>query len=302
MFVQILVGVANFLHQGIDKAIDDFGNYNSNKVDGYNFTNWGGNSDYSSNGSGPHGNLVAGVIGAIRNNSIKIAGIAGGNSANSNDIGVKLYGMKISSPTGVASSETLSDAIVGSSLGDASWDYGWGLDILNIAYNAYIGYDTDGNVIANSPFYGISEALHFANRCQVTTVISSGNSGVNYVQAPANVEDDWVIAVGGSDVDGQYNNYSYGSQTDITASSDGSALSITNVASTASFNGTSSASSHVSGAAALLISYLNSPTPNDDNLAPEDIELWDAFSVDSATPSGNTIGFFHILDITMHNE
>ncbi len=266
----VKVGV---LDQGINRVYDDFGNSNPDKVDGYNFSSWGSVYDYSGGGSGQHGNMVASVIGAIGNNNIQIAGIAGGNSTNATDLGVKLYGMKIEGAFGVSNSAVLSNAIAQSSLNVPSWNYGWGLDIINIAYNAYINHNVNGNVVAGSPFYGISEALHFANRCQVTTVISSGNSGSNFVQAPANVEDNWVIAVGGSDIDGLYNNSSYGSQIDVTASSDGSAWSIFSNTTTTSFNGTSSASSHVSGVASLLLSYYNSSTPNISNLAPEDVEF-----------------------------
>lgn len=278
---------------GVDWQHEDFGydgfNVASTKVKGWNFQGGypitsspiGDNDQFTG-----HGTCVAGIVGAIRNNSIGIAGIAGGDGLNSN-FGVSIYGMMINMPGAFFSLPInyIADAVVTSAIDDSGLDYAYGLHIMNHSWgissmSSPPSWYNDSNITL------LTETAHFANRAGVTFVAARGNEGENDIVYPATLYDDWVLNISGTgiggnfkvveSVNGLYFDYltsSFGRNIDIGAPA--SSIIVHTVSTNNNyvpFNGTSSSAPHVSGTVALMMSYHNDTIPNYKNLAPEDCE------------------------------
>ena len=180
---------------------------------------------------GSHGTHVAGIIGAVTNNHLGIAGISWD---------VSILPVRALKQTG-----------------GSSWDVAEGIyyavdqgaDIINLSLG--------GNNYSNLQHEAIKHALAE----EVTVVAASGNEGRDNVYYPAAFSE--TIAVGAVDSSNQKTHYSnYGSEIDLVAPGGGYGESIystwgyyenrTTEASYAGMVGTSMAAPHVSGAAALL--------------------------------------------------
>jgi hypothetical protein len=141
---------------------------------------------------------------------------------------------------------------------------------------------TDSNIVL------LTEAVHMANRMNVTFVAARGNENLNEFILPGVADDDWVILVGGLGDDGNWANFAsqnadytpnWGRNVDIAAPSEQGTIwstctHVISVDGMTHFGRTSGATPHVSGVVALLMSYLNNPNGLSDynNLAPEDCE------------------------------
>lgn len=214
-----------------------------------------------------HGTHVAGTIAAVNNNGKGVCGIAGG------DAKAGIGGVKI-----------LSCQIFGSSSGDSAAAIKWGADhgavICNNSwgyvadvnddgtispeeleraknmtigsadkaaidyFNKYAGCDNSGNQLPNSPMKG------------GLVVFAAGNDNIPYDQ-PGSYEG--VIAVGAMNSEGYKASFSnYGSWVDIAAPGTPIYSTVKNNG-YASMGGTSMACPHVSGVAALVVSYCGGP-------------------------------------------
>jgi hypothetical protein len=279
---------------------EDFGGQFNTKVDGWSFEGTSPGSIYTTptGFSTKHGTSVAGIIGAIRNNDMGVAGIVGGsyaNGANLDSSGCALYGMTTQAyNTSLIYLNHIADAVYCSSVDNDSTPYSYGLHIQNhswgISEEPYESYDPspwwiDTNIVL------LRDAFHFANRNGVVVVASRGNSGLWQDQGhphnntPGVLDDDWIICVGGLGTDGNYHDgdlgnlkeygwkASRGPQVDVSCYSSGSHNWSTIDSSQYNvFNGTSAAAPHISGVAGLMLSYINEVGPNYNNLAPEDVE------------------------------
>jgi hypothetical protein len=239
-----------------------------------------------------HGTAVTGIIGAQRNNNFKIAGIAGGNDSIMST-GIALYNFHLINNGGTNPGfyggvmNFMAEAIVESTKDNIkNSDKGFELHIQNHSWR----YDETNSVIYkvwNNNM--LKQAVHFANRQQVSFVAARGNEGKDNLCYPAIIDDDWVLNVGGTGRNGCYSHSnnavdpspanstvdaSYGHNVDVGAPADGGALvrSLKKNDSISFFGATSAAAPHVAGVVGLLMSYLNDSMPSYKNLAPEDCE------------------------------
>ncbi len=219
-----------------------------------------------------HGTSVASVIGSIRNNGIGVAGIAGGSGSAD---GVRLIAQKAF----VGGVDNIIEAF-----GDAVDIYA--ADVINCSGGFTPSDPPSGNDLA------LREKLHHANRMGVIVCASRGNSDAdpntvnNQPRYPGTAQDEWVLCVGGTGTDGNYNpQCRFGEPIDIAAPSrwqltrtaqacipgtGGTGIPCTQ--SDQAYGGisfTSGATPHVSGLAALLICYASSQGTE---LVQEDIE------------------------------
>lgn len=271
---------------------EDFGDgtYSGSKIKG----GW----DYEtqshiSNVSSPtnsHGTSCAGIIGAIRNNNKGIAGIAGGDMQN-NNTGVQLYSFGISKD---ASWTYLGDdCAIEAIVWGAYWNPnsptlpGYGLHVQNHSWGGAVPYS-----------YNFYNAVLFCWTSSCVFVASRGNSPTpNNTTSfyPACYRDEAVLNTGASGTDGNYLTTSNG---DVMYTMSGGnvdfiAPGTIHVVSApynpsapftqwvnelndplyTTFRGTSAAAPHVSGVAALMLSYYNTNNGCNNNLAPEDVEF-----------------------------
>lgn len=215
-----------------------------------------------------HGCHIGGIVGAINNNGKGLCGIAGGDYAGGVE-GVGLLSCMVfvqfddgSSVSGDFASAIKYGADNGAVISQNSWSYtadtnGDGEiseseeetylkqtipNSIKTAVNyfvTYAGCDNDGNQLEDSPMKG------------GLVVFSAGNEGLSWC-SPAYYES--IVAVAATDSDGCLASYSnYGDWVDLCAP--GSTIYSTLISGYGSMSGTSMAAPHVSGVAALLVSY-----------------------------------------------
>lgn len=169
---------------------------------GYNYRN---NSILGSPNGNSHGTAVAGIIGALRDNNLGIAGIAGGglDAQGNNNPGVQLYSQVIADEiTGFMDVVDISPAIKDGALdviSDDTTSYGspgLGLHIMNHSWGGHF-LDLDGS-------QSLIAAVRFTYQNDVLFVAAKGNNGLSLPFFPADYNDLWVLAIGASGTDGQY--------------------------------------------------------------------------------------------------
>lgn len=222
--------------------------------------------------AGEHGTHVAGTIAAVNNNGVGVSGVAGGDAAKGVR-GVSIMSCEIlrATRTGTSNGNTPNAikwaADNGAVICQNSWGYSYDYDgdgkynsaELNAALKGtimssdkaaidyfikYAGCDNYGNQLADSPMKG------------GLVVFAAGNENIQN-GVPANYEP--IVAVAAIDANGSKASYSnYGSFVDIAAPGSSVYSTLPNNK-YGSMSGTSMACPHVSGVAALLVSYFGGP-------------------------------------------
>lgn len=210
-------------------GVDDDGNGYVDDVNGADFINGDGNP-YDDHGHGSH---VAGTIGAVGNNSVGVVGV---------NQRVRLMGLKFLDADGFG---TTADAIRAIEYATEN-----GADVINASWGGG----------------GYERALHEAIRAtSAIFVAAAGNSGENndyYPQYPASFNEPNVISVAAStsaDTLASYSNYGV---LEVDLAAPGSNILSTVPGGYATFSGTSMATPHVAGAAALMLSTKTDATPD----------------------------------------
>jgi len=276
-------------------GIDDDKNGYIDDIHGYNFVH--GNGEIVPHRHGTH---VGGIIGAVNNNGIGVAGIAGGNgTANS---GVKLMSCQIFAHPGNGNYDSNADRVAkntpaaikyGADNGAVISQNSWGFtdsqpDVLAAIdyFVEFAGCDKDGNQLPDSPMKG----------GLVLVAVNNGSSSNPGHSAPADYEK--VIGVAALSADYKKASYSdYGDYVDISAPGGGNVNvpDIQKIYSTTipvspysyyeAMSGSSMACPHVSGVAALVIEKYGVGKPG---LTPQrvtDILLSTAYNIESYNPN-----------------
>ncbi len=192
----------------------------------------------------PHGTHVGGIVGAVTNNNIGVAGVAGGSGAND---GVSLMTIDIYSG-GLAGNPYLAlkyAADNGAAIAQNSWSMEQG-DFFSYNLNEAIDYFND---------YGGGNVLNGG-----LTIFSAGNNNDNTPNYPAYYGFDdpnilGTMAVAATDgSDEKWANSNYGNWIDISAPGVNIYSTVINNGYGFVTGGTSYAAPHVSGVAALIIS------------------------------------------------
>ena len=292
---QVKVGIVDDMIEGIqsngngyNEAVEDLGDH---VAGGYDFA--GGWADLYDQFTPftPHGTACAGIVGAIRNNGIGIAGIAGGTGAP--NTGCSLYSVGIVDNYNYWPLDEIAPAIV-----DASTEVpgSWvpGCNILNISWGQGPGqYSFSPDLI---------QAVVTAYHNQCAFVSARGNSGTILNQTASTypncyggtyLDENGILSVGASGTDGLSMTFAngpfytqYGNTMDLVAPGATQIIATTVGHHPTNFpncqpglpiyydcfQGTSAAAPHAAGVAALMMSEHNVLNGATNNLAPEDVE------------------------------
>ncbi|UPT68624.1 MAG: SBBP repeat-containing protein [Sphingobacteriales bacterium JAD_PAG50586_3] len=182
-------------------AHEDFGDgtfAGSKIVGGWNFKLNQHISNTTSPG-GSHGTSCNGIIGALRNNSIGIAGIAGGNGTTSS--GCQLFSMAITIQNFFVPVSVSASAIIEGSAYTPDGSYGYGLHVENNSWGGGLGGSTGLN---HNERVLLRRAVRTCWKNGCVFVAARGNDGVDELFFPASYDHNFVLCVSANGLDGDW--------------------------------------------------------------------------------------------------
>jgi hypothetical protein len=232
-----------------------------------------------------HGEPVASIVGAHSNNTIGIAGVAGG--GNGSSAGVSLVNMKVGESSLIAWHDMKQAFIDGAS--GTNMAGGLALHIMNCSFGLHNGTDPE-----------LLQSVNYVNRNGVALICARGNKEANDLfsigapNIPATLKPNITMNVGASGTDGDYhiiitNGTKFTSMDSLGVDfvAPGAFANVycetipmtlnptwnaTAAGTYTSFGGTSAAAPHVSGVVGLMMSYRNANYSTWDNIIHEDCE------------------------------
>lgn len=223
---ELFVGNQTVVIAVIDGGVNEHADLEGRLVPGQNFA--GGAADATGHGTNNHGTFMAGIIAAIPNNGIAIAGLSWDGL---------IMPVRVFNDFGIGFEAQVSDGII--------WAADHGADILNMS----LGFGPNGNATSL-----LHDAVIYAHGSGALLVASTGNVATQEVLFPAAFPE--VIGVGATNNRDQiWSNSTTGPEMSVVAPG-GGIVSLRDVPgfpdSTACDTGTSAAAAFVSGVAALL--------------------------------------------------
>lgn len=235
---------------------DDDGNGYTDDVYGYNFFDDNGTIVYEE-----HGTHVAGIIGAVTNNGIGVAGIAGGSG---NNDGCRIMTCQINKTTGISTAQAPTDRVAaamkyaadnGAVIMNNSWVSGKGG-----AWESDYWYYRSYSVLIDATKYFENNAKCEGLIDGGISIFAAGNNSSGTPSYPGAYYNNICVTSFGPDFQaGSYTNYGTGAN--ICAPGGENEGWYSNIASTGTqydtdyMYGTSQAAPHVSGCAALGLAY-----------------------------------------------